>query len=165
MSLVSSELAEDIEDVTCQVWESVLSLEALNGAPAGNTTTTVSSSVHIIGEWTGAVSLSMTDDLATTIATTMFELDTDDLSPADIDDAVGEMANMIGGNIKSLLPGPAQLSMPAVSRGDQPPHFPGTEVVEHLDFAVEGQRFSVTLLHERNSHTTVVPGSTAPTAP
>ena len=161
MSLASSELATDIEDVTCQVWSNVLAIDALIDAPVGNDDTTVSSSVHIIGEWTGAVTLRMTDELATLIASTMFELGTDDLSDGDIDDAVGEMANMIGGNIKSLLPGPAQLSMPAVSRGAAAPNFPGSRAVEHLDFGIEGQRFSVTLFHERDQHTTVVPGTTA----
>ena len=32
-------------------------------------------------------------------------------------DAVGELANMVGGNIKALMPGSCQLSLPTVAEG------------------------------------------------
>ena len=36
---------------------------------------------------------------------------------ADIADALGEIANVIGGNLKSTLPGPSLLSLPVVTTG------------------------------------------------
>jgi len=35
----------------------------------------------------------------------------------DVADAVGELVNMIGGNVKSLMPGPSVLSLPVVAAG------------------------------------------------
>lgn len=138
-------MTHDIDDLTRQVWENVLGqsveLAALNG-----TCPNVTSSVQIMGAWTGTVSLRMTTELATVIAGSMFEMEADELGQEEIDDAVGEMANMIGGNVKSLLPGPSQLSMPTVSGGEEPPHFPGTVLGEHLEYEVAGQPFTVSVL-------------------
>lgn len=45
----------------------------------------------------------------------------DDLEVEDIDDAFGELANVVGGNVKGLIDdGSAALSLPAVSRGSVP---------------------------------------------
>ena len=148
MSLLSDEFATDVADVTVAVWESVLSMSPLSAPPVDATESPVSSSVHIVGGWNGAVSLSTTEHLASVIASTMFELPLGDLSTEDVDDAIGEMANMIGGNVKSLLPGPSQLSMPAVTRGGAAPHFPGAEIAERLDFDVAGEPFTVTVLQQ-----------------
>ena len=145
MSLTTTDLVEDISDVTCQVWENILSIEAVPVPARDGAQLSVASSVQIIGVWNGAVMLSMPPELGTLIATTMFELAAEDLDPTELDDAVGEMANMIGGNIKSLLPGPSQLSMPTVVRGDHAPGFPGTVISEHLEFLVEGLPFTVTV--------------------
>lgn len=40
---------------------------------------------------------------------------TDPVSDADLVDALGEVANVVGGNLKSLVPDPGTLSMPSVS--------------------------------------------------
>ncbi|MFN8050689.1 MAG: chemotaxis protein CheX [Acidimicrobiales bacterium] len=150
MTLTQSELRDDIDEVTTQVWTNILSLDVVRGGPADAAPVTVSSAVHIIGEWNGAVVLTMTSELATVIATTMFCMDAAELEESDVNDAVGEMANMIGGNIKSLLPGPSQLSMPTVAAGEQQPVFPGSEVIDRLEFTAAGQPFNVTLLRERS---------------
>jgi chemotaxis protein CheX len=41
----------------------------------------------------------------------------DELADSDIADAVGELANIVGGNVKSLLPPPTTLSLPVVAWG------------------------------------------------
>lgn len=41
--------------------------------------------------------------------------DSEEVSDADFADAVGEIANVVGGNIKSLVTNPGTLSMPVVS--------------------------------------------------
>jgi chemotaxis protein CheX len=48
-------------------------------------------------------------------AAAMFGLSAVELTDAEVTDAVGELTNIIGGNIKSLLPGPSRLSMPVVT--------------------------------------------------
>lgn len=152
MTMIQSELAPDIGDLTRQVWESVLMLEAVEAPvpPFEGDDPCVSSSVQIVGGWNGVVSLQMSTSLAVTIATTMFELPLGELTAEEIDDAVGEMANMIGGNVKGLLPGPSQLSLPTVTTALRAPNFPGAAATDHLEFVVAGEPFTVTVLEEKS---------------
>jgi chemotaxis protein CheX len=154
MTITNTTLREDIDVVTRQVWANILDLPVeLGTAELSSVTTT--SSVQILGEWTGAVALTMSAELATTIACTMFCMEADELSDEDVADAAGEMANMIGGNIKSLLPGPSELSMPTVTSGDhEVTAFPGTELVERVSFTASGQPFVVSLVQLRDDETT-----------
>lgn len=46
----------------------------------------------------------------------------------DLTDAFGEIANVVGGNLKSLLPAHADLSLPVVVAGTSEPH--GTRLVQ-----------------------------------
>ena len=48
----------------------------------------------------------------------MFGAEPGDLSDDEVSDALGELTNMVGGNIKSLLPAPSQLSLPSVAAGE-----------------------------------------------
>ncbi|TIC83622.1 chemotaxis protein CheX [Nocardioides sp. GY 10113] len=43
--------------------------------------------------------------------------DDEPLDDADLADAVGELVNMVGGSLKSILPGPSALSLPTVAAG------------------------------------------------
>src|SRR3546814_11558410 len=40
-----------------------------------------------------------------------------EITPEDVTDAIGELVNMIGGNVKSLMPEPSILSLPMVAAG------------------------------------------------
>jgi len=71
--------------------------------------------VHISGEWEGAVTLDCPSELAKKVASIMFSLTEDELSSDLIQDALGELTNMTRGNLKSLLPEPCYLSLPAVT--------------------------------------------------
>jgi chemotaxis protein CheX len=48
----------------------------------------------------------------------MFAMNEQDLSLEEISDAVGEVANMTGGNLKTLMGYPATLSTPEVALGE-----------------------------------------------
>ena len=77
----------------------------------------VSSWVDVVGPWTGTVVL-------TTGRTTAEELTRALLGPAapevlehlDVVDAFGEIANVVGGNVKAAVPGPSALSLPQVGQ-------------------------------------------------
>jgi hypothetical protein len=58
-------------------------------------------------------------------------------------DAVGELANMIAGNLKPLLPGARTLSMPKVSDQGVAP-MPANFPVE-LSYRLDGMRLSVSV--------------------
>jgi chemotaxis protein CheX len=103
--------------------------------------------VQINGEWQGAVLVQCSVGAASAI--TRLLLRTDDVEPADVRDALGEVANMIGGNVKALLPGPSRLSLPAVVEGyDHHVSVPGTVELTTVPFRFAGDVISVVLLGE-----------------
>ena len=73
--------------------------------------------VHIAGEWTGSVVLALSEPMARHAASRMLQMPIDDVVDADLKDTASELANMIGGNLKSLLPGPSFLSLPTIVSG------------------------------------------------
>ena len=69
--------------------------------------------------------------------------------PAEINDAIGEVANMIGGNVKALMPAPSQLSLPTVTTGiDYVVTFPGTQRRRCEAFLIEGNPLVVSILRK-----------------
>jgi chemotaxis protein CheX len=70
--------------------------------------------VRITGAWTGALSIWCSEAGARDVASAMFGREPGALADDDLRDAVGELANMIGGNLKVLLPPPTRLSLPEV---------------------------------------------------
>ena len=112
---------EQITEIAQEVWESFLSMSLLPhplgpDAPALEGQTVIGC-VHVSGEWTGSVFLSCHVEVAAAAAEAMFAADPGSLSTDEISDALGELTNMVGGNIKSLLPEPSQLSIPSVTAG------------------------------------------------
>jgi chemotaxis protein CheX len=68
------------------------------------------------------------------VAATMFDTQPEVVTDAEVVDALGELTNMIGGNIKSLLPAPSQLSLPMVAESVWPTSVPGSVSVCKLAF-------------------------------
>lgn len=83
--------------------------------------------IQIAGAWSGAVSLVFSPDLAHNAASRMLKLSASAVTPTDKYEVAAELANMVGGNFKSLLPSPSQLSLPII--GAVPPVLPPTQVV------------------------------------
>jgi chemotaxis protein CheX len=112
---------DQIRDVAPAIWQAVLNL-ALESRetipkPAAKV---VSSCVYITGAWNGAVALSCDIGLAAQAASIMFDLRGARPSSGDMQDALGELTNMVGGNIKALLPEPCQLSLPRTVEATDP---------------------------------------------
>lgn len=73
--------------------------------------------VQISGGFAGAVHLVCDRMVIRTAAATMFSVPENDLSDEDLRDALGELTNMVGGNIKTLLSGTEYISLPTVIEG------------------------------------------------
>ena len=73
-------------------------------------------SVSISGESNAIVTVDCSEELATRIGAAMFDTDAEELTPEEVEDALGEIANIIGGNIKALLPGPSKLGLPQIDQ-------------------------------------------------
>lgn len=106
--------------------------------------TQVMASVQISGDWQGAVVLLCSSALAHAATAAMFDTEVGATTQADLDDAMGELANMIGGNIKNRLPQPCKLSLPTVVCGEGvKARFPGTKLTTDLAFALPAGMLSV----------------------
>jgi chemotaxis protein CheX len=109
--------AADIEEITRTLWATLFDLPLVRvsaaSIPPGET---VTACVQIVGAWRGAVVLRCSLPLARVLSEQMFQAD-EPLTLAELRDAIGELANVIGGNVKALFPGPSQISLPAVAVG------------------------------------------------
>jgi chemotaxis protein CheX len=75
----------------------------------------VSGRVSVSGGWFGEVVICCSAPLALRAAAELFAMSPDDVADDDVRDVVGEFANVIGGNVKSVMPGPSALSLPSTS--------------------------------------------------
>jgi chemotaxis protein CheX len=73
-------------------------------------------SVTITGVSNGVVTVDCSEELARRLAAAMFDAPESSLSEEEVLDSLGEIANIIGGNIKAMLPGPSKLGLPTISR-------------------------------------------------
>jgi chemotaxis protein CheX len=103
--------------------------------------------VSITGAWEGAVTLDCSAQLARKLAAVMMRQEPEQTSCDDIADALGELTNILGGNVKRLLPGPSRLTLPAVAEGrDYHLKVAGSQLLSEICFECEGEPMRVTLL-------------------
>jgi chemotaxis protein CheX len=89
--------------------------EFLVAMPGGAPDDALSSWVEIVGPWNGAVVLTCGRATAEELTRCLLAEHTPPvLDREDIEDALGELANVVGGNVKAVLPGPSVLGLPEV---------------------------------------------------
>jgi chemotaxis protein CheX len=140
---------EDITIIVSEIWSSMLRMEI---GPTGDSAHDpdayrVAASVQITGSWNGAVEMQFTAALAEQLAEAMLGVPTEEVTDEDVADVVGELANMAGGNLKTLAEGICTLSLPTVTVGrNLRVAFPGTCVVAEKSFGCEGSSFRVAVV-------------------
>ncbi|MEV5001587.1 chemotaxis protein CheX [Nocardioides sp. LML1-1-1.1] len=127
MSVLTDEVEapaeDDVRAVTEDVWLALLGEEEVllpRQVPSGSpfdATGVWSAAVTVSGGWQGVVTVELQEDAARLLGAGMLDLPAAEVADADVADAVGELVNMVGGNLKSLMPGPSVLSLPAVAAG------------------------------------------------
>jgi len=149
----TSSLEAEICGYTRNIWSSVLGLEVtIQKAlfqPTGKEDT-LAGCIHIMGAWEGAIAPQCPKGLARRAAAIMFEQQEDQIGTDLIQDALAEITNMTGGNIKALLPGPCTLSLPAVAITDYNFRIPGTQLETLVTFDCQGQNFAVSIHRKIN---------------
>lgn len=102
------------------IWESVLGMSAaarphddLRTLPAE-----LVARVDIRGAWCGSVFLAASHQFARHAAARMFSSTDAAIDETDLRDALGELANMVAGAAKSVLPEPSRLTIPVVRQAD-----------------------------------------------
>jgi chemotaxis protein CheX len=74
-----------------------------------------------------------------------------ELTPAEVLDTWGELVNMVGGNLKGLLPPPSQLSLPDVRESATYCYSePETRPLNQVTFACQGHRIRLILLSRQS---------------
>jgi len=139
---------KDICLLTESIWRSVLGLDVsrVEEKPKSGQRT-LTGCVQITGTWEGAVTLDCSAALARRVAGIMFGVTPEAAASDEMKDALGEMTNMTGGNIKNLLPSPSLLSLPSVTEGlDYTVSVPGGRLIGQVAFDCLGEPLRVSLL-------------------
>jgi len=142
-------LEEEILEITESTWNALLGLDIQPSAStqfSSEREGLFKGHVDITGAWEGSVIICGTDGLARSAAAQIFSLGCNAVQEQDQIDAMYEFANIIAGNIKSLLPEPCQLALPQVERCSQGiSALPGAHQVSGLHFECQGQPLVVTV--------------------
>jgi len=143
---VITELIDEatVESIAQDAWIALVGEEeVLVPLPGEPVTDPVSSWVDVVGPWTGSVVLTTDRRTAEELTRALLrEHSPGVLEHEDVVDAFGEIANVVGGNVKAALPGSSSLSLPDV--GDAPaPRNP--EDVCRVDLTWRGETVSISV--------------------
>jgi chemotaxis protein CheX len=139
LNSLASEVFSSMANTYLELSGDAVSPEELNGY--------IVSSVRVEGAWEGVVRLDMDIEMARATTARLLGAAEVDVSPEDIQDAVGELANMLGGGVKELMPQPSNLSLPSVAIGDERKSIIGRgRVTSECSFVAETGRLLVTVL-------------------
>lgn len=110
MSIQREELVELVD----QTWQVMFgeSLEPCD--PPASAREGLRASVAIAGAWQGRVVVEFERAAAEQVACRLLEAKAGELGEAEILDAAGEMANILAGNLKSMVPQPSKLGLPQI---------------------------------------------------
>jgi len=139
-----SETMRIVEDV----FRTMLHVETHpNPGPESAGPSALTSVVQFAGEWKGAVLLQCDEHQACVVASRLIPGIEPARIDADVRDALGEITNMVGGNLKPILPPGVVLSMPSVVEGsDYALHMCGGNSARTWSFGGDLGTFSVTLV-------------------
>jgi CheY-specific phosphatase CheX len=123
-NLLENDLKLYIDDTVISVFDTMLAMElrpSINGAFFRTTETQVIGMVGLAGSITALVCLRVSDSFSHHLACAMLGMDINEsLSDSDVNDVIGELANITAGKLKSCLRdpiGPCSLSLPTIVRG------------------------------------------------
>lgn len=130
---------EIIEQIALSVFATMLNIDLVRvDEPAPPDHELLLASVHLAGQWTGSVVLGLSREVAAESAAAMLQVPRDTVTTIDQHDVASELANMIGGNLKSMLPGPSFLSLPTIVSGhDFGLHVRDAELVDDVVLACQ----------------------------
>ena len=107
-----------VTEITSSVWRAFLTeSDDISPVPVVPSDALLTGTVFISGQWNGLVSLTCSSLAAVRAAALMFDAEIEEVGRADVLDAVGELVNIVGGNLKGMLPSPTGLSLPSVTDG------------------------------------------------
>ena len=143
----------DLAEMVEQVWMSYLDPEGVSPLIPTydeNQPSEVHSSVSITGSWTGHVVYASSEAAARRAAAAFLAMETDEVSQEDLTDVLGELANIVGGNVKAMLPPGALLSLPQVVLApESAARYPNAERISGVYGVWAGEPVSVSMWQSR----------------
>jgi chemotaxis protein CheX len=139
---------DDLFSIAETVWSSMLGLELSRADDVDGKVgeRTITSCVQITGDWEGACTIECSPRLAGQLASSMFAMELDELDDEMIRDAMGELANMTGGNVKGVAPGENTLALPTVSEGEEGGmHIAKSRVLNRVVGTADGEPIVITV--------------------
>jgi chemotaxis protein CheX len=143
---------EQLWELVESIWSTMLSLEVTrdHGGHVVHDFSRLTARVDLSGAFHGTVLFLPTEKFARQATAVMLAAPECSLTPADVDDAMGEMCNILSGGIKSLAPGPTMISLPSVVRDAQGTACASSApVIAGIRFTCEGQPLEVQVLEKR----------------
>jgi chemotaxis protein CheX len=146
----------DLAEMVEQVWVSYLDPEGVSPLiPTGDEKqeSEVHSSVSISGSWTGHVVYASSTEAARRAAAAFLAMEPAEVSSEDLADVLGELANIVGGNVKAMLPPGCFLSLPQVVMAPETAtKYPNAERISGLYGVWDGEPVSVSMWQSRESN-------------
>ena len=146
--------ADGLAEVVTFVWDVFVGGDIVylpSDAPAPGKTSIdagVCASISIGGCWTATIIVRVSDELARHIAACLLGMAHSELDDELINDALGELTNVVGGNVKGLIASEgSSLSLPMVGRSPQT--ISGPHRTMRAEFDVDGHAMTWEI-HEPN---------------
>ena len=144
--------AQDIAAATQEIFSSMVMLDVSPGEPFTRDDSPLANSISgiigLAGAVKGMLAIHLPNDAAIAITTAFLGMDVEEVDE-DVCDAIGELANMLGGSVKAILDpsgSEVQLSMPSAIHGEEyaVDCLADSESVS-VPFTFDGQKFMVEL--------------------
>ena len=133
-----------VEAIANEAWIALVGEdEVLVPVPGELSADVLSAWVDVVGPWTGSVVLTTDRQTAAELTRALLGSAAPELlDHEDVADAFGEIANVVGGNVKAALPGPSVLSLPDVG---EPPAVRNPADVCRVDVLWRGQPLTISV--------------------
>jgi chemotaxis protein CheX len=138
----------DLAQIVVSVFQTMLNLELVPAdMPWDTRPDTLTAAIYFAGTWQGAVLLECNRTQAFEFTHRLMAIDSPASINDDVRDTMGELANMLAGNLKSVLPSGIGLSMPSVVEGtDYSLRICGGNLVDRMPFSSATGTIWVTLI-------------------
>ncbi|SDY82019.1 chemotaxis protein CheX [Micromonospora pattaloongensis] len=143
----------DLNEIVEQVWASYLDPEGVNPlipVESAADASDIHASVSITGSWHGHVVVACSNAAGKLAAAAFLAMEPEEVTEADLIDVLGELANIVGGNVKSMLPAGCFVSLPhVVSAPAQANHWPAAVQVCELAGLWSGESIAFSMWQSR----------------
>jgi chemotaxis protein CheX len=145
--MLSAELAGIVEGV----WQTMDKQIRVSATPPAVRGAALTGTIGFEGAWPGTIVTTCSEGLARDIASAMFHVAPESATAEDLRDAVGELVNIIGGNVRPLLDQPCVMSLPSIAEGERAAAS-GESEIDAVHFVAEGGSLVVRLVRTDSTH-------------